>query len=259
MNARALLLAALVATSACGEPAPESPHGVGNVRIATVLDAIGREADLTTIDARFERPGSRAQCEQAWHGACVVFRCIEDEDRVTPDAGELDVRTADERFVQKLGADSRGAYAFGDESNVFAAGDEIAVEFAGAEVPAFAVAGVFPEPLVASEPVAPSDRGTTELSPLSDFNLRWAPGGEESSLSVSAGAAPAWSLRCLVPVARGALTIAASALAALEEGPVDVRTVRHVTARAGSYDITLLLEAAVVDADGNGRSFALVR
>jgi hypothetical protein len=259
MTVRALLSLAAFATACGGEPAPpESPRGVGNLRIATVLDAIGPDADLTTIDARFERPGTHAQCEQAAHGACVVVRCMEDDDRVTPDAGTLGVQTVDERFVQRLEADARGAYSFGDESNVFVPGDEISVEFEGGEVPAFDVAGAFPDPLGASEPSPPEDGGATEISRAADFTLRWSPGAEETSLSVSAGAPSAWNLRCLVPAARGVLTVPASALASLENGRIEVRTVRHVTARVGSYDMTLLLEAAVVDADGNGRTFALV-
>jgi hypothetical protein len=249
---------ALVA-AACGEPAePPAPRGVGTIRVATVVDLLGPEADLTTIDAHFEHAGTRTVCKVSEHGACVVYDdCVSDPDRTRPEAGELGVDTADGRFTQKLSPDANGAYTFGDEADIFSAGDTITASFAGGDVPAFDLAGVFPAPLVLSEPVVPTDGSDLVVARATDLTFRWTGGSAGTVFSVSQDTLSPALLRCAVPSESGVLTVPASALAELDGGRLDLRTVTSVTAGAGGYDVRLVLAAAGVDSAGNGLRVSL--
>jgi hypothetical protein len=231
---------------------------VGTIRVVTVVDQLGPGADLTTIDAHFEHAGTRTVCKVSEHGACLVYdECVSDEERMRPDAGELDIDTADGRFAQQLLPDASGAYSFGDEAGVFVAGDSITARFAGGDVPAFDVAGVFPEALVLSEPVAPTDGSDLVVARGADLTLRWTGGVAGTVLSVSQDTLSPALLRCAVPSERGVLTVPASALGELDAGRIDVRTVTSVAASAGSYDVRLVLAAAGVDAAGDGLRLSL--
>jgi hypothetical protein len=260
---RAAVGSVALAAAACGgeAPAPQGPRGVGAVEIATVADGLGPGADLTTIDAHFERAGTRTACTLTEHGACQVYAgCVTDRpDPTRPDAGELAVETGDGRFSQILNVDASGAYSFGDESDVFAAGDEITATFAGGEVPAFAVVGTLPEALVLTEPLPAAGESDVIVAPDADVTFRWTGGVAGTVFSVSQDVPSGAVLRCAVPSPRAVLTVPSSALAALESGRLDVRTVKTVAARAGSYDVTLVVSAGVVDEDGEGVRVELVR
>jgi hypothetical protein len=215
-------LAALLGVGACGGETPEAPpRGVGQVRVATIVDLGGPGTDVTTIDASFQR-------------------------------AQLTLEDEDGSFTQVLLPDANGAYSFGDETGVFEPGDPVSVRFAGGEVPAFDVSGLFPEPLLVTEPVVPSGSDPYRVSRGSDLTFRWTGGIAGTTLSVSQDSASSTLLRCNAPSERGSLTVPASALATLDEGQLDLRTVTAVWAEAGSYDVVLVLTAAALNADGQG-------
>jgi hypothetical protein len=217
---------------------------------------VGPSADLTTIDARFLPAGARSDCAVSEHGSCVVYDCVAGPSE-RPDAGELSVDTADARFTQKLLPDDEGLYSFGDESGVFEPGDSITASFAGGEVPAFDVAGVFPAPVVITEPVPPSDGSPISVTRGADLTLRWSGGVAGTMVSFSQDTPSSKVLRCLAKAESGVLTVTAAALGALDAGRLDFRTVTTVRASAGSYDTTLVLLAAGVDAAGDGVGLVL--
>jgi len=131
------------------------------------------------------------------------------------------------------------------------------VSFSGGEVPAFDVVGVFPEPVVLTEPARTTGGEPLVVPRGVDLTLRWTGGVAGNVLSVSLDTASPAVLRCSVASQAGVLTVPASALAELDEGRLDVRTVRTVAARPGGYDVTLVLLSAGVNADGDGVSLAL--
>jgi hypothetical protein len=245
-------LAALLGVGACGGETPEAPpRGVGQVRVATIVDLGGPGTDVTTIDASFQRAQTRTGCHVAAHGACQVMDCVGSAG-ARPDAGQLTLEDEDGSFTQVLLPDANGAYSFGDETGVFEPGDPVSVRFAGGEVPAFDVSGLFPEPLLVTEPVVPSGSDPYRVSRGSDLTFRWTGGIAGTTLSVSQDSASSTLLRCNAPSERGSLTVPASALATLDEGQLDLRTVTAVWAEAGSYDVVLVLTAAALNADGQG-------
>jgi hypothetical protein len=251
------LLAATCLLGCGGEPAePPARRGIGDVRVATIADGVGRGADLTTIDAHFLRPGTRGECEVSDHGSCVVYDCTEDPSE-RPTAGELSIDTGDARFTQKLLPDGDGQYSFGDEAGVFEPGDSITASFAGDEVPAVELVGVFPAPVVITEPAPPSDGSAIAVPRGADLTLRWSDGVTGTTVSLSQDTQSSKVLRCSVKAESGELTVPTSALAELDAGRLDVRTVRSVTASAGNYDTALVLLAAGVDAAGDGVGLAL--
>lgn len=257
MTARALVVVAALAVACGGEDGePPGPRGIGEIRVATVLDAIGPGADLTSIDAYFERAGTRRSCAVSEHGACVVYACAGDAGKERPDAGELSLTTADGRFSQSLLPNASGFYSFGDESDFLVPGDEITVSFEGGDVPAFDVTGSFPEPVVLTEPEPPAVGEPLVVSASADAVLRWSGGVAGNVVSVSVDA-PSSVLRCTVGAEKGVLTVPASALAELEGGRLDLRTVKTVVAEPSGYDVTLVLLAAVVDDGGDGVSLVL--
>jgi hypothetical protein len=248
---------ALLGVLGCGSESPEAPpRGVGQVRVATVVDIAGPGTAVTTIDASFQRPDTRTQCQIATHGGCQVMNCVEST-RPRPEAGELTLEADDGNFTQVLLPDVSGAYSFGDETRLFEPLDPVLVRFAGAEVPGFDVSGVFPEPLVVTEPVVPSGSEPYRVARGADLTFRWTGGVSGTTFSLSQGPLSATLLRCTVPSERGSLTVPGSALLALEEGPLDLRTVTPVWVSAGSYDVVLVLTAAALNADGQGISLTL--
>jgi hypothetical protein len=191
------------------------------------------------------------------HGVCAVYDCADGSGGGRPDAGQLSLTTADGRFSQNLLPDASGVYSFGDESDFLVPGDEVTVSFEGNEVPAFDVAGAFPEPVVLTEPAPPADGEPLAVASGADLVLRWWGGVAGNVVSVSQDGPSSSVLRCSVGAEKGALTVPATALGELDGGRLDVRTVKVVTARPSGYDVTLVLVAAIVNADGDGVSLVL--
>jgi hypothetical protein len=256
--ARRARLGALLFVVACGgeTPEPPSPRGFGQVRVATVVDLGGPGTDLTTIDATFDRADARTECQIAAHGACQVMDCVGSAS-TRPDAGQLTLASGDSGFMQVLLPDASGTYSFGDEAGIFEPGDAINVIFAGGEVPAFEVNGVFPEPLVITEPVVPSGSDPYPVVRGSDLTIRWTGGIAGTTFSLSQDTLSPTVLRCSVPAERGTLTVLASALAALDPGRLDLRTMTATSVATGSYDVALVLIAAALNADGQGVSLTV--
>jgi hypothetical protein len=248
-------LVALAGVVACGGESPEAPlRGFGQVRVATIVDLGGPGTDVTTLDASFRRPDTRTECQSSIHEGCQVMDCVEST-RPGPDAGQLTLEAGD--FTQVLLADGGGAYSFGDERGIFEPGESVRVQFDGAEVPAFDVSGAFPEPLVLVEPVVPSGSDPHRVPRGSDLTLRWTGGVAGTTLSLSQGPQSTRLLRCTVPSERGSFTVPESALFALDDGPLELRTVTPVWVATGSYDVVLVLAAAALNADGQGISLTL--
>lgn len=253
---RAAFGLALFGVTGCGDDtAPPGPRGAGQLRVGTIVDGLGPGADLSFIDATFARAGVRRQCELTEYGACALFECSGGSTGVRPEAGELTVETADGRFLQRLMPDANGVYGYGDGTGAFVPGDSIGARFAGAEVPAFELGGELPAPIELTEPV-PAVGEDLVVARGVDLTLRWTP-VTGSVLSVSYDTASPKVLRCSVSSSAGVLTVPAGALGELEEGQLDVRTVRSFGAKAGTYDVVLALMAGVTDLDGQGIRFVL--
>lgn len=252
----ALGVLSLLGVSACGgQGAPPPERGSGDIRIGTVVDGLGPGADYSFISASFAQPGTRTPCEVSEHGDCLLLDCVPGSGLPRPDAGELTVETADGRFLQRLQADADGSYSYSDGTGAFLPLDAVSARFGGGAVPAFEVGGELPTPMVLTEPVAPAGEDVV-VDPSSDLTLRWAPVAG-SVVSVSFDGLASKQLRCSAPSTSGVLTVSSVALGELRQGPLDVLTVRSVNARAGNYDVVLVLMAGVEDANGAGLRFTL--
>jgi hypothetical protein len=251
-------VAVLLGAVACGGEAeePQAPRGFGQVHVATIVDLGGPGTHITTIGASFFRAETRSECQIATHGACQVVECAGSAGTF-PDAGQLTLENADGSFMQVLLPDASGSYAFGDETEAFEPGEAVSVRFAGGDVPAFETSGLLPQPLVLTEPVIPSGSDLFPVERGSDLTIRWSGGLAGTRFSVSQDTLSPTVLRCSTPSEGGSLTVPASALAALDRGRLDLRTVAATTVAAGTYDVSLVLLSAAVNAEGQGVSLAL--
>jgi hypothetical protein len=246
------LTVSLIATVGCGDgDGDEAPpvRGEGEIRIAAIDGFFNPGAPRSSIDGWFSRTDRTNHCETTRMGACEVIDCQAPPAATLPRAGTLTVATADDRVNQAIEANEAGLYQFGESTLMFEGGDTVSVTGSGGDVPPFELAAEFPPTFIAVEPMLTASENTLRILHETDTLVRVSGGVAGVELVAQLSGTNA-AMRCSAPSEGGELVISAEALAAAGGGVVELRSVTRAHTRAGSYDLSLVMLAGVMQDDG---------
>jgi hypothetical protein len=247
---RCWIAATVVFMLGCGDGGEEAgaARGVGEIRVAAIDAFYNPSQPISTIEARFSARSSTRECAKTTHGACEVLDCSGANDVTLSSAGTLSVATADERFQQSIEPDTDGAYVFGEPALLFLDGDSVTVAASGEAVPAFTIDAPFPPTFQAVEPLLTESENTLPIGHQEDLTVRVAGGTPGVVLQAELRGTRA-TMRCSAPDGSEEVVLPASALEAAGGGVIELRSLTRATARAGAYDVTLMLLAGVMQDD----------
>jgi hypothetical protein len=246
------LTASLIATVGCGDGSEDEPpvaRGAGEIRIAAIDGFFNPGAPRSSIDGWFSRTDRKAGCSTTRMGGCDVIDCPASAEAMPPSPGTLTVATADDRVNEVIEANQDGLYQFGESTLMFEGGDMVSVTASGGDVPAFELAAEFPSTFIAVEPLLTASENTLQIRHEADTTVRVSGGVAGVELVAELFGTNA-TMRCSAPSEQGELVISAEALAAAGGGVVALRSVTRESARAGNYDLALIMLAGVMQDDG---------
>jgi hypothetical protein len=246
------LTASLIATVGCGDGSAEDSQpasGAGEIRIAAIDGFYNPGAPRSSIDGWFARSDPTAGCETTVMGGCEVIDCPPTAEATPTSAGTLMVATADDRVNEAIEANEDGLYQFGESTLMFEGNDTVSVTGSGGDVPAFELSAEFPPTFIALEPLLTASENTMRLQHEVDTTVRVSGGVAGVDLVAELFGTNA-TMRCSAPSEGGELVISAEALAEAGGGIVELRSVTRASTRAGSFDLSLVMLAGVMQDDG---------
>jgi hypothetical protein len=246
------LTASLLATVGCGDGnGEETPvaRGSGEIRIAAIDGFFNPGAPRSSVDGWFSRTDRARGCSTTRMGGCYVVDCPPAAEATPPTAGTMTVATADDRVNEAIEANPDGLYQFGESTLMFEGGDVVSVTGSGGDVPAFELSAEFPSTFIAIEPRLTASENTLQIRHEMDTTVRVSGGMAGVELVAELYGTNA-TMRCSAPSETGELVISAEALAAAGGGVVALRSVTRASTRAGTYDLSLIMLAGVMQADG---------
>jgi hypothetical protein len=246
------LAASIVALVGCGDgsdDAPAAARGSGEIRIAAIDGFFNPGAPRSSVDGWFSATDRTRGCTTTTMGGCQVIECPPNGEAMPPSAGTLTVHTADDRVNQAIDASADGLYQYGESTLLFEPGDTVSVMGSGGDVPAFELAAQFPPTFIAVEPLLTASENTLPIRHEMDTTIRVSGGVEGVELVAELFGTNA-TMRCTAPSETGELVLSAEALATAGGGVIQLRSVTRATARAGNYDLSLIMLAGVMQDDG---------
>ncbi len=244
---RRWLAATAVFMLGCGgeDQHPVVSPGVGEIRVAAIDAFYNPSQPISTIDARFASRSWTSGCTRTTHGGCEVIDCSDADDATLSSAGTLSVSTADERVQKDVEPGATGAYAFGEPALLFLEGDSVTVASSGGDVPAFTLSALFPPTFQAVEPLLTESENILPIGHQEDTTVSVAGGtaGVEFQAELRGTRA---TMRCSAPSEDGELVLSAEAIEATGGGVIELRSLTRTTVHVGSYDVSVLLLAGVM-------------